>query len=104
MPTVGGSSGTRSPDARPSAAPPATSVAVSRNTRRSIARSFLSSPDRLTSREVEQRDAPQAVVRLPIAAQPLHEVGERLVLFGLCDVQIVHRDAADHVAVVGHLE
>src|SRR2546430_15781275 len=62
------------------------------------------SPDYLTGREVEQRDPAQPVMGLPIAAQPLHETREGLVLLGLCDVQIVDRDPPDDVPVVGHLE
>src|SRR5207253_6961330 len=62
------------------------------------------SPAYLAGREGEQRDPAQPVMGLPIAAQPLHETREGLVLLGLCDVQIVDRDPPDDVPVVGHLE
>src|ERR1051325_902234 len=65
---------------------------------------WSSAPDRLAGLEIKQGEAAEAVIRLPVAAHCLDELGQRLVLLRLGDVEIVERDASDHVAVVGYLE
>src|SRR6266576_6675949 len=62
------------------------------------------SPDGASGGEVEERRPPQPVMRHPVSAQRQDVLEHRLVFLVLSDVQVVDRDTADHVPVVGHLE
>src|SRR3989442_4489750 len=63
-----------------------------------------SPPNRPSRSEIEERGTAQAVERRPVSAQPPDVFDQRLVLLGLREVQVVDRDAADHVAIVRHLK
>src|SRR5256712_12190969 len=63
-----------------------------------------SPPNRPSRSEIEERGTAQAIERRPVSAQPPDVFDQRLVLLGLRDVQVVDRNAADHVAIVGHLK
>src|SRR5437016_10058845 len=64
----------------------------------------LSLPNRPSRSEIEERGTAKAIERRPVSPQPPDVFDQRLVLLGLGDVQVVDRDAADHVAIVRHLE